>query len=497
MAFNMPPDWNDEGQIPDPKALAAEAAVADSGIQNNPTDADPGQAGAPPAALLATQPSPQQPEDLGPINAQRLQEILASQDPSLFAQVSKQLQAQQLAGNVGQPNSQASQSTGKSAAPSDDSDDEDSTPSTPKDYLKDLLGKLYGGDTNDQALKDAMTKRDQQRVRGMQVLIGNQLAEAASRGSYKADPALANEVLKTAGQPVEDVQALRKGKMDQIETGLKASDLSDREKLRDPDSDVSEAYRSMAIQLNPKLASQDNFDQMNAEGIKQLLPMVDMSLKMQMLQIQRQQIQQDKIKMDSAKGKADMGKSIQTLLNRGAPMQAQTTILAADKINDLFNREPEPSKWNSSQVHLFNTETEKLAKGGIPGEQGTNALVPQNLASMFSKAAAFATGDSIGTHQGEVIKSLRNYINDVRGTSANYINQTVINPVTTSFNKRVLPEDMEDYKRNLPDYLRNNTPSDLQQSNANKVKVSNGKETLLIDPSDLANAQSDGYNQVK
>jgi hypothetical protein len=41
------------------------------------------------------------------------------------------------------------------------------------------------------------------------------------------------------------------------------------------------------------------------------------------------------------------------------------------------------------------------------------------------------------------------YIKDVRQTSVNYIKNNILNPMTTGYNRRVTPLDMEDYKRNL------------------------------------------------
>jgi hypothetical protein len=416
------------------------------------------------------------------------------QGDSIFGAVSGKYQDLQKKGDVGPGVGGAGSGAGAAAQ---------AGPTSPasKDYVGDLLKKLYGSDLDDNAIKAAQQSRNTQEMIGAlgKATQGAGAAIARGRigGGIPTDTSAADQVISSAGNQVSDIMARREAKLKGIETGIKMADLSDSSALRDAGSAVSQAYRNMAAQLNPKLAQTPGFNNMSAQGIKQLEPMVDMSIRMEMMKTYREQVQQQKISMDSAKAKGEMAKTIGTLMNRGTPMQATTTILAADKINDLFNAEPNPSKWNSSQVRLFNTETEKLAKGGIPSEHGSASLIPQNIASYIAKVGALATGDSIGTGQGAVISSLRPYINHVRGTSAQYLQDNVYKPTMTGYNRRVTPEDMEDYKRNIPSYIFPNTPVDLQQSNSGKIKVSNGHETLMIDPSDLPHAIADKYYQVQ
>lgn len=372
-----------------------------------------------------------------------------------------------------------------------------------KDPLKDLLAKIYGPDLTDDALKQAQQQRNTRQAAGDISKAGNTIASALAAGrggNIKPQNEVADDLIKQADQPIQDIQQRRAAKMQELEAGLKASDLMDHEKLRDATSAVSEAYRNMALQLNPKLAGVPNFEQMNAEGIKQLLPMVDLSIKSQVAKDNHTLAMAQKQQLDSGKAKSEMGRVISTTMNRGTPAQASNSVLAADKIMDLFKGKPDPSQWNSDEVHLFKTETEKLAKGGIPSEAGTKALIPGNIASTFASIAQGVTGDVIGTHQGELIKNLIPYVQNVRQTSADYVRDNVYKPIMNSYNKRLSPGDFEDYKRDLPDYIfpkqsptvttqamtKGNVPSSTLKQYATKHGISEATAASML--------KTGGYN---
>jgi hypothetical protein len=385
-------------------------------------------------------------------------------------------------------------------------------PGSKTDYLQDLLSKVYGNGLDDAALRAAQARRNQLQTNALISKAGSQLGSAISRGTggnLAADTTVQDALLKQADQPVQDLEELRQGKMKQLEAGLKASDLVDTAQLRDPTSSASGAYRAMAAKLNPQLANVPGFEDMNAEGVKQLMPMVDLSIKAQVAKDNHQLAFMQKQQMDSAKAKSDMGKSIATTMNRGAPMQAQNSVLSADKILDLFKSNPgdstdqsDPSNWNSDKVHLYRTELEKLAKGGIPSEAGTKALIPSTIASMFASGAQGITGDTIGSSQGAFIKNLAPYIQNVRDTSAGYVRDNVYKPIMNSYNQRILPDQMEDYKQSIPDYIfprnlnataeqkqqttKGNVPSSTLKDYATKHKISEQAAASLL--------KNGGYN---
>lgn len=318
------------------------------------------------------------------------------------------------------------------------------------DYIGSLLGKLYGSNTNDAALQNSIQQRNSAQSAAMMNLAGHEISSALSRGAIGVNPLFPEMQMQRAGQPVSDVLMQRQAKMQQLESGLKASDLEDKGKLRDPNSTVSAAYRQMALQMNPKLSGVPNFSSLDAEGVKSLQPMVDMSIRMQMLQQNREMMNQYKVAQDSAKAKADMANHITMAMNRGPNAVAGQGVLSGQKIMDLFKDQPDPSSWGPSKIAVFKAEAIKLASGGIGTTEDRQGLIPPNLAMGLSRILSGITSNSISSNQGDFIKSLVPYIQNMQQTSQDYIRKNVLNPVTSGYSKRVAPDDMIDYKMNSP-----------------------------------------------
>lgn len=388
----------------------------------------------------------------------------------------------------------------------------DNTP-TQNDSIGSLLKSIYGNGLDDKALVAAQQQRNEIEKAAMMQKAADLFASGMSRGATGSNDEVADALMKSAGSGVQNIMERRQAIGQNMEAGLKASDLMDLQQMRNPNSNISNAYRNMALQLNPKLANDPRFQQMSAEGIKNTLPMVDMSIRMQMVKAQRdytnamrEQMFNYRVGQDSAKAKADMAGKINQMMQRGTPMQAQTGILAADKIMDLFNNKPDPSSWDSNEVAMFRTEAAKMAHGGVPNEYDQRVLLSPTVSAMIAKTAGTVTGKSIGTGQGEQIKALIPYIQNVKQTSSQFLKDNVYTPIMTGYNRRVTPDDMQDYKSSLPGYIfpenGNGKPQkmpvypDQQMSNAGKIKVSDGKTSYLIDPSDLPHAQQDNFKQV-
>ncbi len=323
--------------------------------------------------------------------------------------------------------------------------------------LKDMLNNIFGTDLSDSAIKEAQQHRNELERQALSNMAGEQIAAGLSRGAYKPTFEVEKQMMASAPQGISDILQRRQGVMQQMQGGLALSDLEDKDQMRNASSPVSAAYRNMALQLNPKLQNDPAFQNMSGEAIKNTIPMVDMSIRMQAVQAQhefnnsiRAQQMQYKQQQDSARAKSDMSTHIQQAMQRAAPMQAQQGILAANKIDELFNNEPNPEKWNSDQVHLFKTETEKLARGGTPTESGQAALIPPTITSRLAQAGTFITGDKIGSGQGQLVNNLRPYISGVRNLSSQYLRDNVYKPIMTGYNKRVAPDDMQDYKSSVP-----------------------------------------------
>ncbi len=459
--------------------------------------------------LLHSAPGPEGLQDYSPstiamINAKKngTPPPSAPEEPSLFDRVHNKYQDLQKEDKIGEPEVQEAKPKGSA---------KQSVPSAPapvkseKDYLNDLMNKLYGG-MGDADMKNAQAERNRLQTNALISKAGAQLGTAISRGTggnKDADTSIQDTLTKQAGQPVEDIETRRKAVTERLEGGLKASDLVDREKLRDANSPVSEAYRNMALTLNPKLASMPTFNQMNAEGIKQLLPMVDLSIKAQVAKDNHDLMFLQKKQGDEAKAKADMSTKIATVLNRGAVAKAMDADRRVDNITSLINMYPDLDKMPLNQVHALTDEITQIVTGGMSTEGKSAKLMSPTLASGFSNLMGKTLGKPTGAQLGSFIQEYVPYMYDLQDNSRNYIKDQ-IHPIMTGFNKRVAPSDMQEVKETYAKYFdapapkspHNNSSSKTSTPGDNKVTVTNGSKTYRIDPKDVSDAKKDGFTVV-
>jgi hypothetical protein len=370
----------------------------------------------------------------------------------------------------------------------------------PKDYMQDLLSKIYGKGLGDEDLQNAQDQRNQTQLFMNLSKAGNLVGEGLSRGTIKANNEIQDSILKNADQPIQDIQTRRAAKMQSIETGIKVADLMDNEKLRDPASEISGAYRNMALQLNPKLSQQPDFNSMSAQGIKQLLPMVDMSIKMDMMKVEKQKARQLKEETDTNKRFGTLAKTLTSELsgNRTSFGKAANTYASAEKLqklvegrdlNDLDNRE----------VAEIARSLDGILSSGQPTVSGMKKLIPDTAMANAEKLTEYLLNERKGARLGNFLDQMMHTVEREKDLANEQIQRG---------QKRILAG-YSDLKTKNPDrwnelLTENNLPIDGKVSKinkplgggSNKVKVSNGKETFMIDPSDVENALKDGFKKV-
>ncbi len=324
-----------------------------------------------------------------------------------------------------------------------------------KDYLHDLINKVYGSDLQDDALKSAQAQAQQNRSNALLSKAGSQMGQAFARGrgvTGPADTSIQDELLKESNVPVENILQRRQAKTQELETGLKASDLIDREKLRDPSSNVSSAYRQMALTMMPGIAQYPNFNSMSAEGIKQLQPMIDTKIKMDVAKDNHQFVMLQKTQMDQAKAKADMTTRIASTLNRGAPAKAMDVDRRVDNINSLVQMYPDLNKMPQNQVNALTDEITQIVTGGMSTEGKSAKLMNPSLMSGFQNLMGKTLGKPTGAQLGLFIKEYIPYMHDLQQNARNYVKDQ-ISPIMVGYNKRVNPSDMDEVKSSYTRYF--------------------------------------------
>lgn len=376
-----------------------------------------------------------------------------------------------------------------------------STPADPQDYMKQLLASLYGGGISDSALKEAQQHRNEMERSALAGRAGKEIAAALSRGAYKPDYGVQDEMMKMSANGIQDILTRRKGIMEGLETGIKASDLMDKQQLRDPGSAVSREAQRLADRLDPG-ASHDG---MSVEALKQLLPGFDTLYKSDMLALLKKQQAETKKSQDSLKALPEMATKIAGYMRSGPNAVAGNGVLSADKIMDLFKGvdeqgrpQSDPNNWSGGKVQIYKDELGKLARGGVSHEGQQANLIPPTIANTWAKFASGLSNEPLSAGQGKFVMQFAPYVKDMRQTSSDYLKKNVYEPVTTAYSHRVDPSDMTMYKKSTPFYPEliepvQGQPASLPQPNPNKSL----KQALKTPEGKVKFIYTDGSSEVK
>lgn len=373
-----------------------------------------------------------------------------------------------------------------------DDEDEDETPTEARQpkptgqSMKDMLSGLFGSDLGDDALKEAQQHRNQLEQVALAGRAGKEINAGLSRGAYNPNYDVQNAQMQSAGQGIQDILQRRQGKIQEMQGGLSLSDLQDKQQMRDSTSPVSEAYRTMALQLNPKLQADPNFTQMTAEGIKNTMPMVDMSIRMQAINLRKSMMQNYKQIQDQMKAGSDMPKAMTQALNRGAGMQADQSNLAAKKILDAFKLYPNLDNMPSTILENLRPELAKLFSGGIGSEGASAKLLDPTFANKLSTFMGRFTGNPPPGEMGAFLQENLPYIQKVQKTSQEYVRDK-LKPFVAGYKPRVDKDTfnnvMGGYGEYFPEYADKGAapqvPTEQLKPNEVKRTTKDGKTAIF------------------
>lgn len=298
--------------------------------------------------------------------------------------------------------------------------------SQPSDFLGDLLSKLR---VDPDRLKAAQDQQSDMMRNNALAMGGKEIAAALSRGGYKPNFEANQQLNAMAQLPVQQQMQQQKIIQDAIQSGAQLSDLEDKSKLQDPKSPVSQAYRQTAMTLLPSIANSPGFQNMSAEGIKQMLPMADMSIRsaanqeiakdrlmnQQMMMQQRADQRQDQQQQHATeKQNQTYNQTIQQLEQmRGSPAvsQAEKDLYAAQKAQTLIDQAPggDLNKLSPTQVSLYTREVAKIAQGGTSTQEELAGLTPNTLATKFASTAQKLINEPTSDNAGAFLKQYVDY----------------------------------------------------------------------------------------
>lgn len=256
----------------------------------------------------------------------------------------------------------------------------------------DMMKKLYGDQYGDEAMKNAITNRNHtQQMTNLQK-SANQISAAISKTGMKP----LNEDLdvrsKQSEQGINDIITGRKSKETEVEGALKLQDLTDKKALQDPNSDVSKAYRTMAMKLMPaKMKDMPGFDNLSAESIKQNLPMIDIAIKSDMLAQAKQQTalaQQDAAKHKTITKMSEFLNSPEKA-SRGALGQDAQTVRKAAAFQALATQ---PGTMTKQDTYELARALDSEISGGMPTAGASAHLMPSSALGSGNAWLQYITG---------------------------------------------------------------------------------------------------------
>jgi hypothetical protein len=193
-------------------------------------------------------------------------------------------------------------------------------------------------------------------------------------------------------------------------------------------------------------------------------------------------------KADAAQAKAytDMRAKLEN--SRGNPLvqQSMRNALSADNALAMVNKQ-DPNTWNPQQVQMFTNELAKISTGGVPGEHGVQALLPDTMQSRMARMESFFKNSPTPAQSGAFIKSQIDYLKDLKDISQKNISDYRGN-IAKGYKNRVAPQD---YQEAMGDYGLGNQPIQATAPAGNKPSDGQGK-TAQFTPDVVKYAQSHG-----
>lgn len=184
--------------------------------------------------------------------------------------------------------------------------------------------------------------------------------------------------------------------------------------------------------------------------------------------------------------------------------KSQATINSADKVDALFQQFPDYNVPTTSTSELSSAVAGLISNGSPQSQHQINDLTPQSLRGDANKLAGWLTNDPKGLGQQKFMHLLHDTALRERQVATDQVRKAQIQRLDTHAQfKKLSPEGYNAIRNSygltddVIDSYKNPKTQSLASGTGGEIKVSNGKETLSISPSDLVHAQAEGYSVVK
>lgn len=272
----------------------------------------------------------------------------------------------------------------------------------------------------------------------------------------------------------------------------------------DPNSTQSQTFRKLVESTMPRIAQAygDNWDKVTAADQGSILDFGKMRETIDARKAQYQMQQQ-------LRGDAQAEKKLIALKDDLDPNKARGGNMAFNqkKVDQAERLEGLIKDSNGNINNLDSRQIEELAIGlnsmlsnsSSSAVSQVEALVPKTAMGNAQKLKEWLLNDPQGVNQVAFVKRMADTVEREKQIAGDQVKRAQVQRLSAHGNlARTNPDQ---YNQVLQAYGID--PKDIKdgqykpQKQQSKIKVSNGKETLMIDPADLEHAQADGYKQVQ
>lgn len=317
-----------------------------------------------------------------------------------------------------------------------------------------------------QYLKDLQAAQSQASQNSMGVGLaraGATMANALSGSQRQVDSAPFDQLDKSAQAPVQSFMAKQKTASDALNIENQSADAQASEDARNPNSQKSIIARSLFKKNYPEAAAAltpEQFNKMTAADVTNQLKDQEVTAKIgatkedhaQRLADREQTIRDKadaKTSADQDKSLTQMRKDMQNYRGNTAVQQAAVKIQNADTALAIVKGK-DPNTLSVQDLRLLSDEMAKIATGGVPGEHGTEALMPNTLRSKLAEMQSFLMNKPTDAQAGEYIRHNMEYLEEMKKVAQGTLNKYRIN-IAKGWKHRVRQEDYNDAMNDYPE----------------------------------------------
>jgi hypothetical protein len=336
-------------------------------------------------------------------------------------------------------------------------------------------------------MKNAQSQSEKMRLNANLARMGALLASSAYGSTRPVEEAGLKSLDEQANIPVQNQQNIQAAGMKGIQEQQAMMAAQSTQDASNPDSSKSRAFRASIEKLAPGIAKAYGADWKNvaAEDSNLITKPIEMREQMDA----RKQAAHDALmyKQSTGQDKAytQMRKDLETFRGNPAAQQAAVATQNVDKALALTGSQP-----TSQNLNLLAEEMGKIAAGGVPGEHGVHALLPDNLATKVAELKAFALSTPSNADVSAYLKNNVDYLKQVK-TIANSTLTAYRGNIAKGYKGRVTPENyseaQSDYGYGGPTAGATTSSGGQSNTQAQPVprKTADGR-VALFDPSTKA-----------